>query len=83
LGASEFDKIKAKAEANEREAQLTLGCLSDIGQGVSRDHEQAFRWESRGKKRNWQKKTAADQIDSLLSLNWPFHTDEEASWSDF
>lgn len=42
--ASTFERIKARAETNDAEAQLTLGWLYDKGDGVPRDQEQAFRW---------------------------------------
>ena len=41
---SAFERIKAKAEANDADAQLALGWMYDNGESVPRDLEQAFRW---------------------------------------
>jgi TPR repeat protein len=44
VGSSAFERIKAKAEANDAAAQLELGWMYDKGESVPRDPEQAFRW---------------------------------------
>jgi len=43
-GGSALESIKARADSNDVEAQLTLGWMYDNGEGVPRDQKQAFRW---------------------------------------
>ena len=48
---SEFEEIKAKAEAGDADAQFNLGVMYRKGQGMEQDYKEAFKW--------WKK--AADQ----------------------
>jgi len=43
-GDSLLGHLKARAQTNDLDAQLTLGWMYDNGQGVPSDHEQAFSW---------------------------------------